>query len=270
MKYRALVAGANESVIDDLFEKMENLEVMTTSIRSQDIVIHNKYFKPNVFLYCLYHMAPDQFGELEKLKPYLSEQNIPFLLIGSKEECNVFERMVYGVADMSIAQPFTPEFLQANIIEFLKRKDISPKAANNSGSDGLSLEFDDPMTSAMPRKHILVIDDSPIMLKTIKEHIQDEYDVATAVNGKVALGFLRRKKTDLILLDYEMPDENGLEVLKKLRSNSLTKDIPVVFLTGVSDRGKIREALVHKPQGYLLKPIDHEKLKDTIEKLIGV
>ena len=51
---------------------MENLEVMTTSIRSQDIVIHNKYFKPNVFLYCLYHMAPDQFGELEKLKPYLS------------------------------------------------------------------------------------------------------------------------------------------------------------------------------------------------------
>ena len=42
MKYRALVAGANESVIDDLFEKMENLEVMTTSIRSQDIVIHNK------------------------------------------------------------------------------------------------------------------------------------------------------------------------------------------------------------------------------------
>ena len=67
-----------------------------------------------------------------------------------------------------------------------------------------------------------------------------------------------------------MPEENGLAVLQKLRLNEETKDIPVVFLTGVSDRGKIREALLYKPQGYLLKPIDHEKLKETIAGLIGV
>ena len=136
-------------------------------------------------------------------------------------------------------------------------------------SDLGDLPMDDPMND-LPRKHILVIDDSPIMLKTIKEHIQDKYDVATAVSGKVALGFLRRRKTDLILLDYEMPDENGPAVLQKLRSNAETKNIPVVFLTGVSNRGKIREALLHKPQGYLLKPIDHEKLRETIAGLIGV
>ncbi len=65
-----------------------------------------------------------------------------------------------------------------------------------------------------------------------------------------------------------MPEESGPAVLEKLRANPSTKDIPVIFLTGVTDSGKIREALVLKPQGYLLKPIDHDKLMDAITKVI--
>ena len=119
------------------------------------------------------------------------------------------------------------------------------------------------------RKHILVVDDAPMMLKTIKEQLHHEYDIATAVNGGIAMKFLEKKKTDLILLDFEMPGENGPAVLEKLRANEATKEIPVVFLTGVSDREKIQEALAMKPQGYLLKPIDRERLMDVIRKLIG-
>ena len=107
------------------------------------------------------------------------------------------------------------------------------------------------------------------MLKTIKEHIQDKYDVATAVSGKVALGFLRRRKTDLILLDYVMPEEDGPSVLRKIHENPMTQDLPVVFLTGMTDGNKIREALSEKPQGYLLKPIEKAKLMDTVEKILG-
>ncbi|MCM1387162.1 MAG: response regulator [Bacillus sp. (in: Bacteria)] len=126
-----------------------------------------------------------------------------------------------------------------------------------------------PAQDSSQRKHILIVDDTPVMLKTLKEHLHTKYDVATAVSGKIALKFLERKKTDLILLDYEMPEENGPAVLEKLRANEETKDIPVVFLTGVSDKEKIREALVLRPQSYLLKPIDREKLMDTIESIIG-
>ncbi len=81
--------------------------------------------------------------------------------------------------------------------------------------------------------------------------------------------FLERKKTNLILLDYEMPGETGPEILEKLRANDVTKDIPVIFLTGVSEREKIQEALVLKPQSYLLKPVDHEKLRSAIAKVVG-
>lgn len=119
------------------------------------------------------------------------------------------------------------------------------------------------------RKHILVVDDNAMMLKMIKEHLHDQYDVATAASGRVALKFLERKKTDLILLDYEMPDESGPAVLEQLRASESTRNIPVIFLTGVTDTNKIMEALALKPQNYLLKPVDREKLLDTISKTIG-
>lgn len=119
------------------------------------------------------------------------------------------------------------------------------------------------------RKHILVVDDNSMILRLVKEHLHDKYDVATALSGKIALKFLQKKKTDLILLDYEMPDENGVVVLEKLRASNATKDIPVVFLTGVTESKKIKEALAMKPQSYLLKPINRDRLLDTIEKLIG-
>lgn len=119
------------------------------------------------------------------------------------------------------------------------------------------------------RKHILVVDDNAMMLKMLKEHLHDTYDVATAASGKVALKFLERKTTDMILLDYEMPEESGPDVLEKLRASESTKDIPVVFLTGVTDTKKVKEVLSLKPQSYLLKPVDREKLLDTIAKIIG-
>lgn len=123
--------------------------------------------------------------------------------------------------------------------------------------------------SPLRRKHILVVDDDSRMLKIINRHLAEKYDVATALNGRLALKFLETKRTDLILLDYEMPLENGPAILKKIRENPRTQNIPVVFLTGISERNKIQKALVLKPQGYLLKPIDHIKLLSTISKLIG-
>lgn len=117
------------------------------------------------------------------------------------------------------------------------------------------------------KRHILVVDDDVRILRFLKAYLR-EYDVATAVNGSQAMKFLETKKTDLILLDYEMPVENGPEVLKKLRENERTKEIPVVFLTGVADSDKIQEVLLMKPQGYLLKPINRGKLMEIIKKVI--
>lgn len=119
------------------------------------------------------------------------------------------------------------------------------------------------------KKHILVVDDDSSVLKLLKGYLAERYDVATAISGKIALKFLETKKTDMVLLDYEMPAENGAEVLAKIRENQATANLPVVFLTGVTDKKKILEVLALKPQGYLTKPIDMEKLSSTIKGVLG-
>lgn len=151
---------------------------------------------------------------------------------------------------------------------------LSSAAALPEGSDNEPSGTDNVMNDKLEeeqqkrRKHILIVDDDKGILKMVKSFLDDKYDVATALSGKVALKFLETKKTDLVLLDYEMPGDRGPAVLEKIRSNPATKDIPVIFLTGVTDREKITEVLALKPQGYLLKPINMQRLLDTVSENI--
>ena len=66
-----------------------------------------------------------------------------------------------------------------------------------------------------------------------------------------------------------MPGEDGPEVMINLRRRPELATTPIVFLTGVSDKAKITAALSLSPQGYILKPIDKDKLIGTIEKFVG-
>lgn len=135
---------------------------------------------------------------------------------------------------------------------------------------GIAMEPSNPTDQGNPRKHILVIDDDPLMLKLIKEYLHDRYDVAVAAGAKIAYRFLESKTTDLVLLDYEMPGESGPEVFMNLKTRPNMNNVPIVFLTGVSDTERVREVVNLKPQGYLLKPIDKQQLLGTVTKIIGV
>ena len=106
------------------------------------------------------------------------------------------------------------------------------------------------------------------MLKVVKEHLHDKYDVATAVSGKIAYKFLESKATDMILLDYEMPDEKGPDVLKKIREIPGMASVPIIFLTGVKDKERLIEIVKVKPQGYLNKPVERQALFDMIGKVM--
>lgn len=283
MKYKALLAGKNNSIIDDFFVQMnDTFESVTTSTRYEDIIRHIKYFRPDIFVYCIYNEPRDTVSRMTSLKSRLTMEKIPFILVGLKEECDEFEKFAVSIADLIMSKPLNAAAIQEQILKFIEIYDPSAYSKQNlishvnknidyNQSNALVNNFDDPFSTGEPvvRKHILVVDDNPLMLRSIKELLKNKYDIATAVNGKIALNFLKNKKTDLILLDYDMPEENGPAVLEKLRANSATKSIPVIFLTGITDQNKIHEALILKPQGYLLKPVDHEKLLTAISKCIG-
>ena len=274
MKYKVLLTGKNDSAIDDFFIQMgDNFEVLTTSARFEDIIRHITYFKPDIFVYCLYNESRDDIVQIANLKFRLSKANIPLVIIGLKEDCDEFEKIAVNVANLTLYRPIAVGVIQEKLIALLKERRflevVDTYSANAAAAQEAAAVEEVRKTEPVQRRHVLVVDDNAMMLKVIKEHLHDKYDVATAVSGKIAMKFLERKKTDLILLDYEMPDESGPAILEKLRASDETKDIPVIFLTGVTESKKIKEALALRPQNYLLKPIDREKLLDTIAKEIG-
>lgn len=108
---------------------------------------------------------------------------------------------------------------------------------------------------------ILLVDDSPINLELLKETLDGAgYRLLEAVNGPKALELARIEIPDLILLDIMMPNMDGFEVCRHLREESLTSDIPVIFLSGLDHmRDKVR-GLELGAVDYIAKPFDLEEV----------
>ncbi len=115
------------------------------------------------------------------------------------------------------------------------------------------------------RKSIMIVDDDPTYLGLVRDWLKDTYKVVIANSGMQAIKMLSKSKVDLILLDHEMPVTSGPQVLKMLRSDEDTTDIPVMFLTGRRDRDSVMQVVDLKPEGYLLKDITQEELKEKLK-----
>ncbi|MCH5264908.1 MAG: response regulator [Lachnospiraceae bacterium] len=118
-------------------------------------------------------------------------------------------------------------------------------------------------------KSILLIDDSMIQLRILQGLLQNKYETIMATSGMEGLAIAKRELPDLILLDYDMPIMSGKETFRQLQEQDETKNIPVVFLTGVDGRKKVEEVLIHRPQGYLLKPVQQSRLLETVERVLA-
>ena len=120
--------------------------------------------------------------------------------------------------------------------------------------------FDEDM-----KKCVLVVDDDVTYIQMIREWLKDNYKVGMANSGVQAVAWLSANHADLILLDYDMPVLDGAKVLEMLRSENFSKNIPVMFLTGKNDKKTVTDVLSLKPEDYLLKSIDKEKLLTTLD-----
>ena len=118
------------------------------------------------------------------------------------------------------------------------------------------------------KEKILVVDDDPAFCKMIRSNLTGIFQVSVVTSGKQAITFLSQNKVDLVLLDYNMPEMPGPEVLKALRANKETKSLPVAFLTGIDKKESISQVLALKPQGYILKSATKEALISKIDDIL--
>jgi signal transduction histidine kinase len=114
--------------------------------------------------------------------------------------------------------------------------------------------------------NILIVDDIPANLKVLGDILKEEgYKVRPVPSGALALQVAEREKPDLILLDIMMPDMDGYEVCRRLKENKLLHDIPVIFISALSETNDVVKALKYGGVDYITKPFRAEEISARVK-----
>lgn len=117
-------------------------------------------------------------------------------------------------------------------------------------------------------KNLLIVDDNKENLVMLRAVLESEYHVTLVPSGKLALDYLSKKKPDLILLDVQMPDMDGLEVMDVIKATEGINNIPVLFLTGVESADIEAACLEKGGDDYIRKPYNSLVLRKRISRLL--
>jgi len=267
MKKKILISAGNQTLLKDfLVNQPDDVICLSTSEYWEDVKGHVQQWSPDVYVCNIEDRNSVQLNIVKNLSESLVMSSMPVVIITDEEFYPYFAGGLYNNVATVLKKPISISAIFSNISDIITKEEKDRKAKEEEEQ---KVAMEEAAKEETRVKNILVVDDDSNVLKLLKSILGDSYNVATMLSGKMATKYLESKECDLILLDYEMPVENGPEVFRKIKEIESAKDIPIVFLTGVSDKQKIAEVLMLKPQGYLLKPIDAEKLFDVIRKLLG-
>ena len=115
------------------------------------------------------------------------------------------------------------------------------------------------------KKKIILVDDINLHLLTTKERLKDHYEIYPAQSAEILFDVLNNVVPDLILLDINMPEVNGFEIIEKLKSDPGYADIPVIFLTAKRDRKSALKGLALGAADFIPKPFNDLELIECIE-----
>ncbi|WP_285162977.1 ATP-binding response regulator [Shewanella goraebulensis] len=213
---------------------------------------------------------------LNEVRQSTKWRHIPFLMITAEAARErVSTAITSGVTDIVI-KPFNTVTLQQRVAQCLSghisnkaqsfQQDDPALVADTLSSPNSSNTIDD---KDAPRSSVLVVDDTTDNLTLIGGLLKDEYQVKLAKQGQKALEIAQSDSPpDLILLDIMMPGMDGFEVLKRLREHPQSANIPVIFVTALTEDKYQLQGLDSGAVDYISKPIQPELLKLRVRNLM--
>jgi len=125
--------------------------------------------------------------------------------------------------------------------------------------------------------NILIVDDSRIMRNIVKNTLKSMYNIEgsyhEASNGEEAFNILQNQPCDLLLLDWNMPLLNGIDLVRRLRQLERFKQLPIIMVTSEAAKYNVVEAIKAGVNDYLIKPVTernlYEKVRKYFEKMKG-
>ena len=251
---KILLIGKLNDVMKDIERLLSSFfQAQLCELKTETVEGMLKVVEPELVVLSLVGTTDVDTGIFRRLS--FDYKDIPVITIGTEKEKNAFFN-------------FYADGQFENLVRPVANRDILSAVCRRLGLELIiendQIEVKDPYR----RKNVLVVDDDSVTLRSIKKMIEGEYDVTVATSGIQAMTAIGKRRPDLILLDYEMPVCDGRKTLQMIRADEELKDIPVIFLTGISDRAHVQAVVELKPAGYLLKPAVKEGLLEAIGKRI--
>ena len=199
--------------------------------------------RPDLVLMDIQLPGMDGLEACRKIREDIDGQDIPMIALTAMAMNGDEEKVLEAGYDTYISKPFDTKTFLEKVSGYLGTVKVKKKTV--------------PKQTPSMKKLVLVVDDDKINVKVIKSMLpSDLYDILEAFHGTDALRIARERAPDLIFLDIMMPDIDGYEVAKRLKSDSETSDIPIVMVTsldGTEDRVKGLEA---GAEDVLIKPVN--------------
>lgn len=238
-----LISRGNAFMVNAIAKNITETGYGTAKIAPDVAELSDWRRKADIILFYLGSFIEDIPDFWVYLKDVCAEEEIPLILAGNPAEIvAVGKKFPPSLITTSFERPFDMKKLTAEIDRLMQKAGEFAK-----------------------RKNILLVDDDGTYLKTVKGWLSPRYRVTIVTSGAQALMYIADNTPDLILLDYEMPVTSGPQVLEMIRSESKVGSIPVIFLTGKGDRESVMKVLALKPDGYLLKSTERDKLVAAVD-----
>ena len=195
----------------------------------------------------------------------------PFLMITAEAERQRIEDVISAGVSGLLVTPYNGNSLEARLQKMLSDKPVpspvsKPPSQANAGkpvADSSAVEM------ALSPSRILVVDDHPVSLKLLAHLFKDEFEVQTALSGATALAMcLVEPLPDLVLMDVMMPDMDGFEVVRRMREQPATAQIPVIFVTGLSDEAAHLKGMDLGAVDFVSKDLDPKMLRTRVRNFI--
>lgn len=240
-------------IIHDQLNEVYQVQLCTPVYKNLEGMI--KIVKPRIIV--LFQSVPGEIDSNILMVLKNDWESIPVIIICEEAEKHEFVSFISDQQTVFMFRPVKHEKLIQKIENIL----------NNVTEDAEAIKVHEDRHNIL-KPRIMVVDDNPIVLRNVKQILGDGYECYLAPSGEKAMSMLKKADVDLILLDYEMPGLSGVDTFKLIKDEETLNHIPVIFLTAVADKHKIIEVLAYHPAGYMLKPIEADKLRDTVKEIL--
>ncbi len=275
----------NQQIMSELLKQVGlTVELAGNGQEAVNLVVASAPF--DAVLMDLQMPVMDGYEATRLIRLMKSAQELPIIAITAHAMTEERERCLATGMNAHVSKPINPDELYKTLVQWIKPRNgkgmtvAAPRMkqitqtvtvhspSQRAGGEGERAERLPQMTDRnnqyrhkeatliVQKQTIVIVDDTPIDLQILIEILEDEYEIVFATSGKDALAMAEVNHPDLILLDIIMPDMNGYDVCKTLKSMPRLDDVPVIFLTAMTQQEDEVVGLKLGVVDYITKPFN--------------